>query len=464
MSKNKSKTTKIQSSPMQQPRERLNSLTELALGIQTQQNQIAQSGTAEANLRRYMISQNRMLLSYLYVEIGIVQTLIDQPVDDALAKIPEIVSEQLKPEDVEIVKQYIQEHGWFETFKQAEKWKRLYGGSGLFINTPQNPASEFRIDRLHKDTPIELYALDRWELCYQVSGQISVDTMNVGKPLTDTPYNIYGQQTHKTRVLQFKGKEAPSILKLQLQGWGMSEVERLLRSLNSFLKNQDVIFELLDEAKVDVFKIDGFNTCLEGEYTDKIVKQVQLTNQIKSYLNALVMDKEDEFDQKNMTFAGLADMHTQNRQAIAADLKMPVTKLWGVSAAGFNSGEDDIENYNSMLESEIRIKSRQNLIMLIKIACQVTLGFIPEDIDLVYPPLRILSAEQEELVKEKQFNRVLQAYSAGLLSEKQFIDAANKANLFPIDIKIDKKGILARIKDKMAAVQPQAKQQPPNKK
>lgn len=452
---------------MQQPRERLNSLTELALGIQTQQNQISQSGTAEANLRRYMISQNRMLLSYLYVEIGICQTLIDQPVDDALNKMPDFVSKQLQPEQAEEVKQYIQEKGWFETFKQAEKWKRLYGGSGLFINTPQNPLSELRIDRLNKDTPIELYALDRWELCYQVSGAASVSNLNVGQPLTDTPYNIYGQQVHKTRVLQFKGKEAPSILKLQLQGWGMSEVERLLRSLNSFLKNQDVIFELLDEAKVDVFKINGFTEALmTAEGTNNITKQVQLVNQLKSYLNALVMDKEDEFDQKTMTFAGLSDMHEQNRMAIAADLKMPITKLWGVSAAGFNSGEDDIENYNSMLEAEIRIKSRQNLIMLIKIACQVCLGFIPEDIDLVYPPLRILSAEQEELVKEKQFSRVLQAYSAGLLSEEQFIDAANKANLFPIDIKIDKKGILARIKDKMANAQPQGvqgKQQPPTK-
>jgi len=463
MSKNKNKTQVI--IPQQPQREKLNSLTELALGIQTQQNQISQPHTAEANLRRYMISQNRMLLSYLYVEIGICQTLIDQPVDDALNKMPEIVSEQLKPEDVETVKQYIQEHNWFETFKQAEKWKRLYGGSGLFINTPQNPLSELRIDRLNKDTPIELYALDRWELCYQVSGEVSVNNLNVGDALTDTPYNIYGQQVHKTRVLQFKGKEAPSILKLQLMGWGMSEVERLLRSLNSFLKNQDVIFELLDEAKVDVYGINGFSEALmTAEGTDRITKQVQLVNQLKSYLNAIVRDKDDEFDQKTMTFAGLSDMHEQNRMAIAADLKMPITKLWGVSAAGFNSGEDDIENYNSMLEAEIRIKSRQNLIMLVKIACQVTLGFIPEDIDLVFPPLRILSAEQEELVKEKQFNRVLQAYSAGLLSEEQFIDAANKANLFPIDIKIDKKGILARIKDKMAAAQPQIPQAKPKDK
>ena len=31
------------------------------------------------------------------------------------------------------------------------------------------------------------------------------------------------------------------------------------------------------------------------------------------------------------------------------NLKMPITKLFGISAAGFSSGEDDIENYNSMI-------------------------------------------------------------------------------------------------------------------
>lgn len=176
------------------------------------------------------------------------------------------------------------------------------------------------------------------------------------------------------------------------------------------------------------------------------------------------MDKEDDYDHKQIIFAGIAEVWLQNRQSIASVLRMPMSKIWGISATGFSSGEDDIENYNSMLESEIRVKSRQNLIMLVKIACQIKLGFIPEDIDLVYPPLRILSAEQEETVKTSQFNRLIGAYGQGLLSEEQFIDACNKANLLPIEVKVDKKGILARIKDKMAVDKQGKQEQPKNKK
>ena len=416
--------------------ERSNGLTELALGLRTQQNQIAQADTAEVNLRRYMITNNRMLLSQMYVEIGIVQTLIDQPVDDAYSKLPNFKCEQLEADEIEAVCQYIIGNKWFEIFKQALKWSRLYGGAGIFINTNQNPQSELRIDRLTKDSRIELYALDRWELNYQASGEITVANMQNALPIDNEPYNVYGQIVNKSRVLQIKGKEAPSILRLQLMGWGMSEVERLLRSLNSYLKNQDVIFELLDEAKIDVYKVDGFNQMLRDD-TDMVAKQISLTNSIKNYLNALVMDKEDEYEQKTLTFAGLPDMNIQNKQNIASDLKMPVTKLFGVSSAGFNSGEDDIENYNSMLEGEIRAKNNDYLMLLFKLACLKVHGFIPDDIDLELPPLRILSAEQEENVKNQKFTRLIQAYQAQVITEQEFKEACNKDNLLSIDVSLD---------------------------
>lgn len=218
-------------------------------------------------------------------------------------------------------------------------------------------------------------------------------------------------------------------------GWGMSEVERLIRSLNGYLKNQDLIFELLDEAKLDVYKIDGFNDALgQTGGTEKITKQIALSNSVKSFLNALVLDKEDEYDQKQMSFSGLPEMNKQNKENIASDLRMPITKLFGISSAGFNSGEDDIENYNSMLKSEIRAKSRTYLIMVYKLACAVVLGFIPDDLDIELPDLRVLSAEQQENVKNNQFTRLMTAFQNQLITEEEFKIACNKNSLLPIQI------------------------------
>lgn len=113
---------------------------------------------------------------------------------------------------------------------------------------------------------------------------------------------------------------------------------------------------------------------------------------------------------------------------------MPITKLFGISSAGFNSGEDDIENYNSMLKSEIRAKSRTYLIMVYKLACAVVLGFIPDDLDIELPDLRVLSAEQQENVKNNQFNRLMTAFQNQLITEEEFKTACNKNSLLPIQI------------------------------
>ena len=41
------------------------------------------------NLRWYLLSNFRQVLSQLYVEIGLVKTLVDVPVDDAVQRFPE---------------------------------------------------------------------------------------------------------------------------------------------------------------------------------------------------------------------------------------------------------------------------------------------------------------------------------------------------------------------------------------
>ena len=59
---------------------------------------------------------------------------------------------------------------------------------------------------------------------------------------------------------------------------------------------------------------------------------------------------------------------------------------------------------------------------------------MPEDLQIIWNPLRILSAEQEENVKEKQFNRVLQTYQSGLCTDQEAKMAINKNSLIPIEI------------------------------
>jgi hypothetical protein len=248
-------------------------------------------------------------------------------------------------------------------------------------------------------------------------------------------YNYYGTQVHKSRVIIMKGMTAPSFIRPRLRGWGFSMAEPLVRSLNQYLKKQDLDFELIDECKVDVYKIKNLsNSLLSPGGEAAIKKRIEMANWQKNYQHALVMDSEDDFDHKQLSFAGLAEVMQGIRIQVAADMRMPITKLFGISAAGFNSGEDDIEVYNAMVESQVRNKCKYEIIKLIGLKCQQLFGFVPDDLDIKFQSLRILGAEQEENVKNSKFTRLLQAKQAGEITRFEFREGCNKDTLLSITL------------------------------
>ena len=414
-----------------------NSLVDFAGGAQTWglapfnplTPQNSRLDTVFINTRWNLISNYRSVLSEAYAEYGIVQTLVEQPVSDAFSRGFDIDTEELSVDQKKELQTYLERYQIIQTIQKAIGWSRLFGGGGVIVVTDQKPDTPLDISKINKDTPLSFVDADMWEL-YK-------DTTNIWNPTIDTnderKFSYYGINLHRSRVFPIMGKEAPSFIRPRLRGWGMSELERVVRSINSYLKNQDLIFELLDEAKIDVYQLNGFNRAmLTPQGSRGAEERVRISNTLKSYLNALVLDVTDKYEQKQLSFNGLSDILNQIRQGVAADLKMPMTKLFGVSAAGFNSGEDDIENYNAMIESEIRSKVKYIVVQVLEICCQKLFGFVPKNLNITFKSLRILSAEQEENMKNSQFNRLIQAYANGLLSAGDAMVGCNSANLLPV--------------------------------
>lgn len=380
------------------------------------------------NTRWALITNFRSILSEAYAEYGIVQTLVDQPVADAFRTGYIIKTDSLNDGQKKQLQYYIERNRINEVIMEGFNWSRLFGGGGIIINTDQKPDEPLDYKKITKDSPLEFIAADMWELYTDIPMWNPWENMDEAKT-----FNYYGLRLNRSRVLPIMGKKAPSFIRHRLRGWGMSELERVVRSINSYLKNQDLIFELLDEAKIDVYQLNGFNTAmLTAQGTKVAERRVQTANTLKSYLNALVLDVNDKYDQKQLSFSGLSDILNQIRQGVAADLKMPLTKLFGVSAAGFNSGEDDIENYNSMIESEVRSKAKNIVIPVLEVCCQKLFGFVPKDMSIEFKSLRILSAEQEENMKNSKFNRLIEAVANGLATPKQFMIGCNNDNLLPV--------------------------------
>jgi len=171
------------------------------------------------------------------------------------------------------------------------------------------------------------------------------------------------------------------------------------------------------------------NAVMSNEGTAKIQQRVQLANQQKNFQNALTMDAEDDYQSKQLSFTGIAEVQAGIRMQIASDLRMPLTKLFGVSSAGFNSGEDDIENYNSMDQHEIRDKAKFHLMRMVQLRSLQMFGTVLDDLRIKFPSLRQLSSEQEENVKTQKHNRALQALQAGGITREEFRAICDKENL-----------------------------------
>lgn len=480
-------------------------------------NSINQTNMLRNNQKFELISMDRNLLSYLYVNYGLVQTIVDVPVEDAFRgsikitgrsaepkkqnpkeekslrkvfnsvkkifnaseeqvegedniiqmsvadrillekyeerkkaeeeyqtlevedkKADEILAgEELSPLEIRKIEQYMLDNNVYETIKYAIKWGRLYGGGGIVINTAQNPETELNIEKINQDTPLEFYHADMWELSGikegNPIGDVKVDwSLNV-------PFNYYGHGLNKSRVLLYKGKEAPSMIRWRLRGWGTSEIERFVRSINQFIKNNNVIYELLDEAKMDVYQVTGFNDTLQDmDGTNAITERFRLATLLKNYTNAIAIDTEDSYQQKQVSFSGLAEIANQFRLNVAADLRMPLTKIFGMSSAGFNSGDDDIENYNSMIESEIRSKVKNIIVQVLKVVARKVLGKTC-DFDIEFAPLRNIAPIDQQKIKSSDFQMLLKGYYGGVLSPKELIDAINQKNIFGFAVKEKKK-------------------------
>lgn len=415
---------------------KMNSLTGLVSSLAETTAELSSTNTTIYSLRFSTISNNRSLLSTMYAENGFAQTVIDIPVDDALRGGLDISCPEFSRQNILELQDYLEDAGVLQSVGQTTKWGRLFGGAGLVVNAGQNRTMPLNIDKIKPTTPLEFYAVDRWELSAPLSGS-PVDQF---KPMfkSGDPFTYYGHPLHQSHVLIFKGKEAPSMIRAQFLGWGMSELERMLRSFNLYQKHANVVFELLDESKIDVFGISGMNSALASSGgTAKIAERVQLASRMKSHQNTLAMDVEDSYSQKQLSYAGLSDILEQIRINVASDCRFPLTKLFGLTPSGLSATSDDIENYNCFIESEIRQKIRPMIRKVLGICCQKVFGYRPATLQFKFQPLREMTSEQHSAILTQRMNRVLAAFQNGLITETTAAEQLNAENIFSQPIPVN---------------------------
>lgn len=390
------------------------------------------------NSRMSFITLQRPLLASMYLENGLLQVLVDLPVEEAFRGEFKIISDdELDHKDIAKLLSWFYSDEVLGRFKSALKWSRLFGGAGLIINTPQSKTEQFDLSKVKQGGFLEFYDCDRWELnIVNDSGNLLDQFVSVGK---GNIFNYYGHVIDGSHVLLMNGIRPPSYLRGLFSGWGVSVGESIVRSLNNYLKNQNVSYELVDEAKIDVYSISKYNTMLmspKGE--EQVLRHLDMVQTTKNYQGAIVHDTTDGYDQKQISFSGLSDLARESRIQVASDIRIPVSKLFGISISNLNSSEEaDIDNYINMVETTIRTPCKGLVNKVLRIGCQHLFGFVPEVLDFEYPSLKQTTEKESIEIKAGKMNMIIGLQQAGIITSRTAVELVNREKLFSTDLDPD---------------------------
>lgn len=365
-----------------------------------------------------ILSLRYIPLANTYKSNGFAATVVDLPVSDAFRNGGfEIESDVLTPDEITELKEKMSDANDIETLKDCLRWGRLYGGGCILIATNQKPDVPLS-EQLLKDKPVEFFAVDRWQCVPNASSLQLAESFLLQDNLMGEKGN--NQVYDKSRVLVYTGKTQPYYIRNMLQGWGASVFEDVVPQLNQYLKANSVILELLDEAKIDIMKIAGLSQLLQSAKGESVVRRrIEIAAANKNYKSMIAMDSEDDYDQKQITFGSLDQILEKIFLLICSCLRIPYSKIFGRGANGFSSGEDDLENYNAMIDSEIRVPATKILKQMIDIRCMQLFGKKDKSLTIKWKPLRVLSEKEQQEMQTQKINSYIQLLQAGVLTPKQ---------------------------------------------
>jgi len=370
------------------------------------------------NASPYILSLHYIPLANTYKSNGFAATAVDLPVSDAFRDGGfEIDSDTLSPDEIQQLEEKMSDCNDVETLKDCLRWGRLYGGGCILVNTEQKADTPFNPETI-KGKEVEFLAVDRWQ-CIPLASSLYLAEQFM---LQDNLHNE-GKEIifDKSRVFTFTGKTQPYYLRNLLQGWGASIFEDIIPQLNQYLKANSVILELLDEAKIDILKIAGLSDLLLSSEGESVVRRrVDIAAANKNYKSMLTMDANDDYDQKQLSFGSIDQMLEKIFLLICSCLRIPYSKIFGKGANGLGTGADlDIENYNAMINSDIRVPATKILKQMIDIRCFQLFGRKIPDLTVNWKPLRVMSEKEEAEIQAQKINSYIQLQQAGILSPKQ---------------------------------------------
>lgn len=251
------------------------------------------------------------------------------------------------------------------------KWAGQFGGglNVLGINDGQELSEPVNINKIKSIDWIRTY--DRTEtIITEFHFDMDQNSKNYGElqyvtiqPKYTAPYTV-----HVDRLLIWKGEPVPSRMEVgeYFYFWGMSELQSIWNQLSNLGASINHIVKILYEFIIGKYKIDGLAQLIAENNKAQVENIISIIELAKSTINGVLLDAKDDYQRDSANVSGLSELLDRFMLMLSSAADIPVTKLFGRSAAGMNAtGEGDEKNYYNMIRSRQKSKMKKNLMKLV---------------------------------------------------------------------------------------------------
>lgn len=384
------------------------------------------------------------LLNSLYRENWVVQNVVGLVVDDMLREWYKVKC-NLSQGQLDELRKAERQTNLRERINEGLRWGRLYGGAaGLILIKGQEGMLEEPLDleTVMPESFAGLYILDRW--CGVTPGAELVLDLNdpdFNLPAYYTINDAQGRRAakvHHSRVIRFTGRELPYLERIAELYWGESEVESLYKDVvahDNVSANMAALTFRANINTMEVQNLDQLFSLASGEAQRRFWNVMQAQSVMMSNFGYQLVNKGDQMTNTQYSFGGLQEVYESMCLNLCGASHYPMTKLFGRSPAGMNAtGESDLQNYYDYVDGLRESKLRPALQKLLPILATSVWGMVPEDLDIIFPPLWKPTAREAADITKVKTETIISVFQAGLIgmdvAQKELKKLADETGMF----------------------------------
>ncbi len=201
-------------------------------------------------------------------------------------------------------------------------------------------------------------------------------------------------EMHESRLIIFDGERVTDDAKAANMGWGDSIFLSLEEPLARLGTSWQALGNMLVDGSLGVLKLKGFHEMVAGAAggDEAIRTRFRLMAHGRSVARALALDADaEDFAWQNRSFAGIPDSLYAIMSELSAETGIPITKLFGRSAAGMNAtGDGDARDWFNEVVTERRERlepQHRRVLRMIMLQKKPGLGKEPKRWSAAYNPL-----------------------------------------------------------------------------